>query len=75
MDELHIGHPAWTRMLAESPFFWWSGMRKEINKKSSQCNASMSFGKTLKYQLLSMEKIQLPVLTETGQEKKNWFLR
>ena len=42
----------------------------DIENKCSACTARMNSCKTLKYQLLSTEKIELPVVTEPGQEKQ-----
>ena len=68
VDELHFGHLSSTKMLAESKMILRPGMRKDIENKCSTCNASMSSGENLRYQLPSTEKIKLLVLAEHGQE-------
>ena len=73
LDALHFGHPGSTKMLAEGNDLWWSGMRKEMENNSSTCIACMSSGKNLNCQLPSAKKINRLVLTEPGQEVKNYF--
>ena len=56
-DAQHFGHLGSIRMLAESNMsFWWSGERKNIQKKCSTCTACINSGRNSKYQLPSTEK-------------------
>ena len=70
VDALQLGHPGLSKMLADGNIFWWFGLRKDIEDNCSTYTACMSSGKILKHQFHSTEKINLPVLTESGQEIK-----
>ena len=48
-------------------------MKKDIENGCKTCNACMSSVKNLKYQILSTEKFERPVLTERGQEIQIFF--
>ena len=49
-------------------FFWRSGMQKDSDSKCNTSTLCISCGETLKFQLSSTEKINIPVLTEPGKE-------
>ena len=65
VDAVHFRHSGSTKMIVENNFIWCSGLKKEIENKCSTCTACMSSGKTLMYQVSSMEKYKTTGIDRT----------
>ena len=70
VDVLSFSHPGSQKKLAKSDLIWWSGMRKDIDDKSNTYMDCFSSSKTSNFQLPSIERNYLPVLTEAGKQIK-----
>ena len=70
---LHFGHPGLTKMLGDDNIFFLAETQKDIKDFCTTCSTCNSFGKNFKYHLPMTQKINLPVLTESGQEKQIEF--
>ena len=65
---LHKGHPAINKMSMEARHFWWPRITKAIQKKCDNCVPCKMAGKSIKPNIPSTEKNQLPPLSKPNDE-------
>ena len=70
LETLHFGHAGTTKVTAEAKIFWWPNINKDIEDKVKNCEACLSSGKNLKYQIPKNESGKLKTLTNWDRKFK-----
>ena len=65
---LHKGHPAINKMSMAARHFWWQRITEAIQKKCDNCVPCKMAGKSIKPNIPSTEKNQLPPLNKPNEE-------
>ena len=65
---LHKGHPAIIKMSMAARHFWWPRITEAIQKKCDNCVPCKMAGKSIKPNIPSTEKNQLPPLNKPNEE-------